>query len=228
MHLEELQQQWQRLEQKLDHALALESEMVRQAIMQPAHRRLNRLTIWPMIDLVFCVCVLLAIGTFLSNHWHDWHLAMPAVVVMAGTMALLISSIVLLQRMAQLDWSGPVAEIQGSLEMLRATKIRQFKWIILLSPLVGFCALIVGLHWLFTWLSEGRVNILDKFDPWWIMANYAFGILFVPLGYLLAGVLAKRCHRHRWWQAVLDGISGTSLKAARLDVERWASLQQEK
>ena len=228
MHLEELQQQWQRIEHNLDHALALESEMVRQAILQPAHRRLNRVAIWPVIDLVFCACVLLATVTFLSNHWHNWYLALPAVVVIVGTIALLISSIVLLQSMAELDWSGPVAEIQGSLERLRATKIRQFKWIILFSPLVGFCALIIGLQWLFAWLSEGRVNILDKLDPWWIMTNYAFGILFVPLGYLLAGVLAKRCQRHRWWQSVLDGISGTTLKAARLDVQRWASLQQGK
>jgi hypothetical protein len=70
-----------------------------------------------------------------------------------------------------------------------------------------------------------RVNILDKLNPW-IVANYAFGVLFVPLGYLVARVLAERCHRHRWWQAVLD-ISGRSLKVAALDVERWASLQQE-
>jgi len=85
----------------------------------------------------------------------------------------------------------------------------------------------VGLHWLFGWLSDDRVNILDKLDPWWIVANYAFGVLFVPLGYLVARVLAERCHSHRWWQAVLDDISGNSLRAAALDVDRWASLQQE-
>jgi hypothetical protein len=51
-------------------------------------------------------------------------------------------------------------------------------------------------------------------------------VLFVPLGYLVARVLATRCHGHRWWQAVLDDISGNSLKVAALDVERWASLQQ--
>ena len=121
----------------------------------------------------------------------------------------------------------PVAEIQSSLARLRVAKIRQFKWIILLSPLVGFCGLMVGLYWFFGRLSDDRVNILDQLDPWWIVANYAFGVLFVPMGYFSARVLAERCHRHRWWQAVLDGISGNSLKAAALDVERWASLQQE-
>jgi len=52
--------------------------------------------------------------------------------------ALLAASIRQLERVAKLDWCGPVAEIQSSLERLRVVKIRQFKWIMLLSPLVGF------------------------------------------------------------------------------------------
>jgi hypothetical protein len=228
MQLEELQQQWQRLDQKLDQSLALQTELVRRVVMQPARRRVNRLAIWPaMIDLVFCVGLLLLGAAFLSDHWRDWHLVAPASVVMIGAMALLVSSIRLLARGAELDWCGPVAEIQSSLERLRVAKIRQFKWIMLLAPLVGFCGLMVGLHWGLEWLSDDRVNDLDKLDSWWIVANYAFGVLFVPLGYLVARVLAKRCHGHRWWQAVLDGIAGNSLKAATLDFDRWASLQQE-
>ncbi len=227
MQLEELQQQWRRLDQKLDQSLALETELLRQVVMQPARRRVNRLAIWPAIDLVFCVGCLLLSAAFLSGHWRDWHLVVPASAVMISVIALMADNIRQLERVARLDWCGPVAEIQSSLERLRVAKIRQFKWIILLSPLVGFCGLMVGLHWLFGWLSNDRVNILDKLDPWWIVANYAFGVLFVPSGYLVARFLAERCHSHRWWQRVLDDISGNSLKAAALDVGRWASLQHE-
>jgi len=227
MQLEELQQQWQRLDQKLDQSLALNTELVRRVIIQPARRRVNRLAIWPALDVVLCVGVLLLGAAFLRDHYRDSHLLVPASVVMMSAIALLVDSIRQLQRVVELDWCGPVAEIQSSLDRLRVAKIRQFKWIMLLSPLVWFCGLMVGPYWLIDWASGGRVNILDKFDPWWIVGNYAFGVLFVPLGYLVARVLAERCHRHRWWQGVLDGISGNSLKAAALDVERWASLRQE-
>jgi hypothetical protein len=228
MRLEELQQQWQRLDQKLDQSLALQTELIRRVVMQPVRRRVNRLAIWPaMIDVVFCVGLLLLGAAFLSDHWRNWHHLAPASVVMIGATALLVSSIRQLERAAALDWCGPVAEIQSSLERLRVAKIRQFKWIMLLAPLVGFCGLMVGLHWGLERLSDDRVNILDKLDSWWIVANYAFGMLFVPLGYLVARTLAKRCHGHRWWQAVVDGIAGNSLKAATLDLDRWASLQQE-
>lgn len=238
MQLEELQQQWQRLDQKLDQSLALQTELVRRVVMQPARRRVNRLALWPaLIDVAFSVCVLLLVGACLGDLWGDWRGVAPASVVMIGAIALLIISIRQLQHVAKLDWCGPVAEIQSSLERLRIAQIRKFKWIMLLAPLVGFCGLMVGLHWVFERfafskvgageLTDGRIKeILDTLTPW-IVGNYVFGVLFVPLGYLVARVLAKRCHGHRWWQAVLDGIAGNSLKAATRDFDRWASLQQE-
>ena len=226
MQLEELQQQWQWLDQKLDQSLALQTELVRQVVMQPVRRRINRLAVWPAIDVAFCGGLLLG-GAFLSDQWRYWNVVVPAGVVLISVFALLVDSIRQLERIAALDWCGPVTEIQRSLEKIRIAKIRQFKWIMLLSPLVGFCGLVAGLHVLFEWLTEGRVNILEKLDSRWIIGNYIFGLLFVPLGYLVARVLAEKCHRHQWWQAVLDGISGNSLKSAALDVERWASLQRE-
>ncbi len=227
IQFEELDQQWRRLDQKLDQSLALQTELVRQVVMQPARRRVNRLAIWPAIDVVFCVGVLLLGAAFVSGHWRDGHLLLPAIVVMISVLALLVDSIRQLERVSRLDWCGPVAEIQNSLERLRVAKIRQFKWIIVLSPLAGFCGFMVGLQWLLEWLSDGRADLLDKLDRLWIAGNYVFGVLFALFGCLVARVLATKCHHHRWWQAVLDGVSGNSLKAATLDVERWASLQQE-
>lgn len=226
MQLEQLQQQWQRLDQKLDQSLVIQNELVRQVIMQPTRRRLHRLAIWPVIDLVFCVVVVLLAGSFLGSHWPDVRLMMPAGVVMIGAIALMISSIRQLNGVAELDWCGPVAAIQSSLEQLRVMKIQQFKWVILLSPLVGFCGFLVGLQWILGWLSEGRVHLHDKLDPRWIVANYVFGLVFVPLGFLVARVLAQKCHQHPWWQAVLNDVAGNSLKAATRDVERWSNLQR--
>lgn len=226
MQIEELQQQWQRLDQKLDLSLAIQNELMRQVVMQPVRRRMNRLAIWPAIDVAFSLGVLLLCGSFLGSNWQDTRLMIPAVVVMVGALALLINSVVQLNRIASLDLTGPVAEIQKSLEELRGVRIQQFSWVILLSPLVGFCGLIVGLHWVLNWLSEGRVHILDKLDPWWVIGNYLFGLVFVPLGYYLASVLARKCRHHSWWQGVLDGISGKSLQRAAVDVKLWASLSE--
>lgn len=226
MKLEELHEQWRQLDQKLDRTLALGSELMREIVFQPARRRVHRLAFWPVFDLLFCVSVILFGVAFLGSRPRDENQVVPAVVLIVGTLGYLASCVWQLHLISLLDWSGPVAAIQAVLEQLRVMRIRQFKWIILLSPLLGFCALMIGLHWLFEWLTVDRVKILSQLNAW-IAANYLFGVMFIPVGYFLAGVLARRCSHYSWWQTILDDISGKNLKSATLDVQRWASLHQD-
>jgi len=226
MQLEELNQQWKQLDMKLDRSIALNNELLRQVVLQPARRRIHRLAFWPALDVAFCLG-LLALGfLFLNGHAYDWKLIAPTAVVMLCALALLINSMFQLQRIAQLDWSGPVVDIQTELQQLHVMKVQQFKWIILLSPLVWICSFMIGLHWVFGWLTVDRVKVLDELHPW-VVANYVFGILFVPLGYLLARTLADRFKTRSWWQTLLKGISGNSLQSARHDLQHWERLRQE-
>ncbi len=224
MQLEELQQQWQQLGEKLDQSLALQTQLLRQVGVRPVQNRINRFAVWPAIDLLFSIGVALFAGSVLGDHWSDWRVAFPAVVLLAGAVALAISSILQLQRISELDWSGPIAEIQRGLERLRALKVRQFKWIILWSPLVGFCAFLVAANRGVEWLSDDRAHLLDRLNPGWVAANYAFGVLFVPVGYFIVRALAARFHDRSWWQASLDDLSGRTLKSAAREIEHWASL----
>lgn len=224
MQFEELRAQWQQLDRKLDQSLAMQGDLIRQFVVRPARRRVNRLAFWPAVDVGFAAIGLLLAGSTLGDNWCDWRVVSPALVLMLGAIGLLGSSVRQLIHVGGLDWSGPVAEIQASLERLRIAKIRQFKWVILFSPLMGFCGLIVGLHALVGAASGGGADIIDKLNPAWIVANYLFGVLFVPVGYIAARLLAQRYHGHRWWQSWVDDIAGKSLAAAKLDVERWVGL----
>jgi hypothetical protein len=226
MELEELQGAWQRLDEKLGRTLELESELLRLAVTRPARRRIHRMAIWPAIDIGACVGVLILTGFFIAAHWNSLALVAPAGVLMIASVMLLIDNVLQLQRVSEIDWDGPVVDIQSSLSKLRIAKIRQFKWLILLCPLVGFCGLVVGLQWLLDWLPEQHF-ILDKLNPWWVAANYAFGVLFIPFGHLVIRLLARQFGTRGWWQSVLDGISGTSMTKARAELERWSSLNDE-
>lgn len=140
---------------------------------------------------------------------------------MLAAVALLQGSVRQLMRLSDLDWTGPVADIQAALGRIRLAKIRPFKRVILFGPLVAFCGCVL----VFTQLTRGHPAALDKLDGPWVLYNCGFGFLFVPLGYLTAA-LARRCRRHPWWQSVLDDISGTTLKSAAHDVDRWARLSR--
>lgn len=226
MDLEELRQQWQRLDEKFDQTLKLERELLRQTVLPTTQRRINRLVVWPVLDIAFCVGVLLIVGSFLVKHCDVWLLVVCATVVMVAATMLLTASIRQLVYIAEVDWNGTLASIQGSLSRLRISKITQFKWVILSSPLVGFCALIVGLQWLLDRLPVQHF-ILEKLSPSWVGANVAFGVFCIPFGYAVARFLAKRFHGRGWWQRALDDISGTSLKRAGKELERWTNLDKE-
>lgn len=209
MQLEDLQQQWRQLDEKLDRTLKMEGELLRLVVARPAERRIRRLAIWPGIDIGICLVILPVAGSFLGDHWRLWSLVGPVSIVMLAAIMLLIDSIRQLSLVLTIDWSGPVVDIQTSLSQLRVAKLRQFKWIILLSPLVGFCCLVVGLQWLLDRLPEQHF-ILDKLNAWWVAGNYAFGVLFIPFGHVVIRFIANQFRNRGWWQHLLDGISGST------------------
>jgi hypothetical protein len=225
MQLDELTTRWAALDQKLDKTLALGSELMQRVVVQPAVRRLHWSALWPSIDILFCAVLLYGEGNFLAAYWQDSRALLPAGILLAGTVALLVSSIWHLQRLSEIDWASPVAVIQQKLEQLRVLQIRQFKWIMLLSPLMGFCLLMTAFYWLVAWGSKGQANFFDKINHAWVVANYAVCGLFVPVGLMVCRWLSARFHLHPWWQSFLDGISGKTIQQARTEVNRWASLQ---
>jgi hypothetical protein len=227
MELDELRRRWAELDRKLDRARAVEGELLRQAVVPPARRRVGRLAVGGGLDVAFGVAGLLAVGAFLARYGGDVRLALPALGLLAGFAALLAGAVRQLERVSRVDWSGPVAEIQAALAALRVARLRQFRWVILLAPLMGTCGMVVGLQALVGWASGGRARILDALDPRWVAANYAFGLLFVPLGGLAARVLARRYGGRAWWRSLLESLSGRSLEGAAREVDRWARVMRE-
>lgn len=225
MELEDLQKQWQQLDSKIEKSLKQNDELFRLAVMQPARRRINRSTFWLSLDVASCIAVLLFTGSFLFDHRDHAALVGISLGVMLAAISLLISTIRQFQMISQIKWSETLINIQSSLSRIRMAKISQFKWIILLSPLAGFCGLIVGLQWLMDRLPEPHF-ILNKVNPAWVVGNIVFGLLFIPAGQLIVKVLAKRFHGTRWWERAIDDLSGTSMKNTRAELNQWVSLNE--
>jgi hypothetical protein len=221
MELDQLQERWRQLDQKLDRTLATNSAVLRQIGLQATRRRINRLAVWPVIDLAFGVGVLVVCGPFLGEHWPEPTLVLPALGLMVASVLFVIDNIRQLASASRVAWDGPIAEIQLAVSRLRLARIRQFKWIILLSPLLWLCVMTVVGE-----LIVG-VNLIQTFDRVWVVANIAFGLLFVPAGVLIARALRQRWQHYPFWQNLLDNISGRSLCTAQQELKRWADLGNE-
>ncbi|MDG2383381.1 MAG: hypothetical protein P8N76_17050 [Pirellulaceae bacterium] len=223
MQFEELEQQWKQLDNKFDQLLRIERRILEEVAKKPAQNRVARLAIWPSLDLVFCLLVALVFGGILGDHWQETSIAGPAFLVLAAAILLLISSIWQLVQLASINWSHTVKTIQCSLTSLRMMKIRQFKWIILLSPLVGFSAFLAGLQW----VNHRQVDPLLPFealDPIWVVTNYTFGLAFIPLGYLASRFAARRYQSRDWFRCLLDNVSGIHLQLTQQELQAWQDL----
>ena len=224
MQFEDLEKHWQQLDNKLDQILASNNELLRHRFSNTAQHRVNRLAKWPYLDILFCGVVLFMSGSVLAEHFHRTAVAFPAAVLMVAAVALIIDSVRQLNSIASVDWSKTVVEIQVAVGELRVSKLRQLKWILLLSPLVGFCGLIVCLQWLLDWLPVQHI-IVDQLHLGWIIANYVFGILFLVFGVGILRFLSSRFKESVWLQKAFDGIAGSGLTKANEDLRRWAELQ---
>ena len=224
MNDDALRQQWLRLERKLDAVLDVQAEIARRSILEPTRRRLHRHAFWPAVDIAFGLVVAFVAGSFLPQSLGDWRLIGSAAVTMAGSVGLIVSSIIQLNLIGRIDWDGPVNPMQFELERLKIAKLRQRKWILLLAPLVGFCALIASIHALVGWIAGQPVNVLDKVDSTWVVANFAFGIVFAIFGHVAARWITAKFAGQGSWKRFLDNLAGRSLQQAKNDLQRWKDM----
>jgi hypothetical protein len=227
MQFDDVEYLWKRLDDKVERSKAIEAELLRRVILAPVSRRVKWMTFWPAIDIPICIGGILLLVRFVGEQWSDTRVLVPAGVLVLSIFALLVDNILQISQMAGVDWSGPVAEIQASLERLRVAKIRQFKWVILLSPLLFCCGVIVAVEWASWSLTGDRLTILLKLEQRWVIGNVIFGFVFLLLGLLVVYVCSQMFRKHAWWQSMLDGIAGETLKRAKKEVELWKSLQHE-
>jgi hypothetical protein len=218
MELEQLQAQWRLLDQKLEQSLAMQSALLRQIQTQKAKRRLNQLAVWPVIDLAFGVFVLFVSESCLGDHWTTPSLALPAASLMIAAIVFSAGNIRQLALVRLIEWDGPIGAIQTSMSRLRRARIQQFKWVILLAPLVWFAAMCVGGEVLF------GADLIASADRAWVISNILFGIAFIPGGIFLARLASNHWRETSFWKDLLDGISGRSLRAAQRELDQWSEL----
>ena len=226
MQIEDLQKQWQQLDEKLDRSLRINTELLRQTVVGSTRGRLTHWMIWPSIDIAASVFVAIFSIAFATDHWVAWELILSALVLLVGAISLCVSSVRQIAMISEMDWAGPVVSLQQSLAALRVVQTRQNYWILLTSPIVGFCGLIVFLQWLLDFLPETHF-ILEKLNQSWIWGNILFGILFVVLGYIATRLFSRRFCNRSWWKSLEDSFTSRTVIRARDELDQWVRLNDD-
>lgn len=208
MDLDDLKDQWNEYDRKLDASLRLNTRLLGESGLNKAESALKRLSRFIVVSLLVNVLALVSLGMFTASHVSEVHFFVPAVVLHIFTILLIVSSIHQLVALRSIDYGAPIVAIQKMAEGLRIQRIRTTKWTLFVAPLLWTPLLIVIMKGLF------GLNAYVVPGPKWLAMNLLFGLAFIPLMVWMSRRFADRMHRSPFVQRLMNDIAGRNLSAA--------------
>jgi hypothetical protein len=144
MELDELKQQWQELDRKLDRSIALNLRLLTEKRI-----RWTRLCLVPALLIQPVQIVIgLAMTIFFARFWianlGTWPLVISGVFLHALSVGLIIDAVVRTLLIVRINYASPVVTIQRYLALMRRWEIRSFKWTWVAVWLAPPALLVVG------------------------------------------------------------------------------------
>ena len=192
MDLHELESAWK----ALDHRVARQDEELAQLRVEArglrSRWRLHLATLGQGAQVAIGLLLAFWGGGFWVDHWGTPHLVAYGLAVHVYGIALMASAIVLILRLATIDYGQPVAEVQMRLLALRRARIRTERVLWLTGAIAWVPMMMMGLY---------AIGI-DAFAhrPSWFWLNLAVG---VGLAVIAGAVMAWK---PKWFASIsMDG-----------------------
>jgi hypothetical protein len=208
MELDELKVRWQEQDRKLDECLRLNQSLLRDSLLGKADTALKRLSRALWLELGLNVAAIGLLGTFLADHWREPRYLVPAILLDAGVVALIVSAARQLAVITRMDYAAPIVAIQRQVERLRSERIRTMQLTLMLSPLAWTPLFVVAMRGLFD------VDVYASFGVAWLIANVVFGVAVIVAALWISYSFADRLDRSPSIQRLLRDIGGQNLAKA--------------
>jgi hypothetical protein len=174
MDLDELKTLWNETDRRLaamEPALRLNLRLAQVGTRDRTRSKLRfvRLVLW--YEVAFGVLAVLLVGSYLFDHIGALRFALPAGGLHLCAIAILGLAVRQLVALGQIDYAGPVVEIQRRLAELRVARARSNRWLLLSSPLLWALLVIVAPHGLV------GLDVYRAFGLPWVAGNFVFGLV---------------------------------------------------
>ena len=212
MELQELKDLWQQQDDKLERQLKLNVHLLKKMELKNTRSALRTATIDPVLSLVFGLLILIPLAIFTFNHIRQLQYAGPAFGLGLYALLLIIDSISRLSIINQIDYDGPIIQIQRQVEKLSIHNLRY--------------TLPLNCCWIILWLLATIVALkaFANFDFYslhhgWVAWNLAIcSLLAIALAALAIWLVRKHKRdqiTHPWLNKTLNQLAGRSLAKAR-------------
>lgn len=219
MNFDDMQRQWKSQDEKLEQTLQVHTAGLRLLHVNAAATALGRVGRSIGIELFFNAIALLILGTFVSNHLDAPRFLLPALLLHGCAIASIAAGVRQLLMLRQVDYSGPIVAVQRTLTSLRRSRIRTWKWTLLVSPLLWVPLLIVSMKGLL------GLDAYAIFDTAWIAVNILAGAALIPLMLWLAHHYRDRMAGSPLLQRLADDLAGENLNEANAFLQQIARFE---
>lgn len=213
MELDDLRSAWAEHGARLERGLAIDEARLSRSATRRMRRTLVPYVAWLAIEFAIGVALLALVTSVLVVHVDE-----PRYVVAGGALWVVTfwttaSCAYLAVAGAQLDYAGPVTEIQRDLERMKLVEYRALKWA-LLGGVLAWLPLSLIVFEAFTGLEA-----LARVELAYLAANLVVGFGVVLAARVLSRRYVERGDARPWARMLVDAASGRGLRkaAARLD-----------
>ena len=180
MQLDDLKAAWAAQGALLERSLAIDERLLRELFLRKVRFALAPFVLVRALEVALGVAALVVVMPALAAH-----LGEPRYWVAGGALAVYAAGLTwmcayLLVNALQLDYSGPVTELQRDVERLRRVEYRSFEWALLGGVLVWLPALLIPFE------ALTGVDALARVDLAYLAGNLVIGLAVLALGHLLS------------------------------------------
>jgi hypothetical protein len=208
MELDELKQQWQALDRKLDRSVALSLRLLTETRTRRTRLRLLPLLLLQPVQIAIGLAITILSARFwIANH-EVMHLLIAGLVLHAFGIGLVIDAVMRILLIVRINYAGPVVTMQRYLALLRHWEIRSFKWGWMLFWALIPVVFLVG------------VKALTTLDVW---VRWPRGLLWLASGSAVAMLVSYAFDRFaRRWPNLYVGHSVAGAQRALDEIEQFA------
>lgn len=217
MELDNLQEIWQGLNQKLDRNWNLNLDIIRESKLDKVRHKMQQLVCIKALALAFYGGFGFFCVSFAATHWGTPHFVVTGIILGIWAFAITATAIHELTLILRLDYNAPVTALQKQLIALRLTIINYLRLAVWIFPLY-FCFVI-----LFFYLPFG-VDIVAVGSKAWLISNGILSlVVFLPLTIWMHRKLRPENADKKWMQRLLKGNGSQVAEALHFlqEIERF-------
>lgn len=203
--LDEMKELWLAQDEKLEHSIRLNRELLSSANLNKARSASQRMALLLSLEAIAWFAVVVSLGSFIYHHMGTLRLSLSGIALDVYAIAMLAATVRQIVAMRQIEYGRPIAALQKQVEMLRILRI-QITQLALLGGTIVWAPFVI---------VTGKALVgVDVVNPSWLWANVAFALCLIPVALWLSKAFGERMGRFPWIRRRMNDLAGRNLNAA--------------